>query len=273
MNYLIACDLDGSLLNRRGEVTTKSVKVLNRLTEMGHIVVIATGRPYEGAIPKYMQIGLNTPMITDNGGSIENPSDFSFAKQKTYLPLNLVHKLFENTKEYIITAFFSDNKVVYAYKYDKKLEEFFSGMSSAHVIDCDFSKLTVEPTGLVYLIHQRYMKDLESYIANSLNETLSTRLWGVDNGYALYEIYLKHISKSSALTYLLDHYGMQKEQLIAFGDGINDIEMIRDAHLGVAMKNAVDEVKAVCKDTTKNSHDQDGIAEYLINYFHLDDLR
>ncbi|MCF7930417.1 MAG: HAD hydrolase family protein, partial [Acholeplasmataceae bacterium] len=52
-------------------------------------------------------------------------------------------------------------------------------------------------------------------------------------------------------------------------DGINDVEMIRDAHLGVAMLNGVDEVKAVCKDMTKYSHDEDGIARYLIEYFNL----
>ncbi len=208
MRYLIACDLDGSLLNKHGQLTKKSIDVLNQLRHEGHIVVLATGRPYEGAIPKYLEIGLNTPLITDNGGSISNPADDSFAKQKTYLPIPIVKELFKHTKEFIISAFFSDNQVLYAYRYDKKLEEFFNGMSSEHVIELDFSELTVEPTGLVYLIDSKYMKQLESYVDEFLGDTLSYRLWGVDNGYALYEIYLKHISKSSALTYLLDHYGM-----------------------------------------------------------------
>lgn len=271
MKHIIACDLDGSLLNKQGQLTQKSITVLNQLREAGHIVVIATGRPYEGAIPKYMEIGLDTPLITDNGGSITNPMDTSFARQKTYLPIPVVKELFKNTKDYIISAFFSDHQTIYAYKYDKKLEEFFNGMTSEHVIELDFSELTVEPTGLVYLIDSKYMKNLESYVDDSLGDTLSHRCWGVENGYALYEIYLKHISKSSALTYLLDHYGMKKEQLIAFGDGINDVEMIRDAHLGVAMLNGVAEVKAVCKDMTKYSHDEDGIANYLIEYFNLEE--
>lgn len=271
MKYLIACDLDGSLLNKQGQLTEKTIRVLNTLTKDGHTVVIATGRPFEGAIPKYQQIGLDTALITDNGGSITNPSDTSFATQKTYLPLPIVHELFKNTKQYIVSAFFSENHIVYAYKYDKKLEEYFSGMSSDRIVECEFSDLTIAPTGLVYLIDSKYMKDLENYVDSELGNTLSHRLWGVDNGYALYEIYLKHISKSSALNYLLDYYGIKKEQLIAFGDGINDVEMIRDAHLGVAMINGVDEVKAVCKDMTKDSHDEDGIANYLINYFNMKD--
>ncbi len=271
MKYLIACDLDGSLLNKQGQLIQKSIRVLNQLRNEGHIVVLATGRPYEGAIPKYMEIGLDTPLITDNGGFISNPMDSSFARQKTYMPLPVVHELFKHTKDYIISAFFSDNEIVYAYKYDKKLEEYFNGINSEHVIECEFSNLTVEPTGLVYLIDSKYMKTLETYVDQAFGDTLSQRLWGVDNGYALYEIYLKHISKSSALTYLLDYYSMKKEQLIAFGDGINDVEMIRDAHLGVAMINGVDEVKAVCKDMTQYSHDEDGIAKYLIKYFNLKD--
>ncbi len=270
MKHLIACDLDGSLLNRQGELTQKSIDVLNKLRELGHTVVIATGRPFEGAIPKYLQIGLDTPLITDNGGSIENPMDPSFAKQKTYLPLHIVRELFNHTKDMIVSAFFSENKVVYAYKYDRKLEEYFSGMSSASIIECEFNKLTVEPTGLVYLIYEKDMKNLEDYINSSFNQTLSTRLWGVDNGLALYEIYLRHISKSSALKYLLNYYNMTQEQLIAFGDGINDVEMIRDAALGVAMKNGLDVVKEVSKDITTLTNDENGIAEYLISHFKLD---
>lgn len=273
MKYLIACDLDGSLLNLQGQLTEKSIKVLNRLRQDGHLVVLATGRPYEGAISKYHEIGLDTPLITDNGGSIENPTNPSFAKQKTYLPLPIVRELFIHTKPYIISAFFSDNKVVYAYNYDKKLEEYFNGMNSEHVVECDFSNLTIEPSGLVYLIDQKYMNSLENYVDQTFGQTLSYRLWGIDNGYALYEIYLKHVSKSSALSYLLDHYGMERKQMIAFGDGINDIEMIRDAHLGVAMKNGLDQLKAVSKDITKYTHDEDGIAKYLIDYFQLDDLK
>ncbi len=270
MKYLIACDLDGSLLNKQGQLTEKSIRVLNKLKQDGHIVVLATGRPFEGAIPKYQQIGLDTALITDNGGSISNPTDPSFATQKTYLPLPVVHELFRNTKAFIFSAFFSDNHVVYAYKYNKKLEEYFSGMSSENIVECEFSDLTIEPTGLVYLIYEKYMDKLEKYVDSAFGDTLSHRLWGVDNGYALYEIYLKHISKSSALTYLLDYYGMKKEQLIAFGDGVNDVEMIRDAHLGIAMINGVDEVKAVCKDVTKDTHDEDGIANYLIKYFNIE---
>lgn len=94
MKYLIACDLDGTTLNRQGELTTKTIKVLQHLRSLGHIVCLATGRPFNGAIGKYEEVGLDTPLITDNGGSIENPVDPTFPKQRTYIPVHMMHQLY-----------------------------------------------------------------------------------------------------------------------------------------------------------------------------------
>jgi len=270
--HLIVCDLDGSLLNKKGNVSKRSKLVLKELIKQGHIVVLATGRPYSGAISKYEDIGLDTPLITDNGGSIENPSDSNFAKQKTYIPLHMMHDIFRFSKSFIISAFYSEDQVVYAYKYDERLEEFFSGLNSGMVIDKDMTEFNVAPTGLVYLIEKEYQKQLETYIEDTFGQTLSHRLWGVYDKEAVYEIYLKHISKASAIKYLLDIYGIEQSEWISFGDGVNDLEMIREAGLGVAMKNAVPELIAVSKDITEYTHDEDGIAHYLIKMFNLSNV-
>jgi 5-amino-6-(5-phospho-D-ribitylamino)uracil phosphatase len=54
--YFIALDLDGSLLNKAGELSALTIKVINRLKELGHTLVIATGRPFSGAIGKYTEL-------------------------------------------------------------------------------------------------------------------------------------------------------------------------------------------------------------------------
>ena len=273
MNYLIACDLDGTTLNRQGELTTKTIKVLRHLRSLGHIVCLATGRPYNGAIGKYEEVGLDTPLITDNGGSIENPVDPTFAKQRTYIPVHMMHQLFTFAKPMIISSFFSIDDIVYAYKYDTKLEEFFSGIHSDRVIENDYTAFNVEPTGMVFLIQSDKQKEFEGYIDLHFGQTLSHRLWGVENGYAVYEVYLKHVSKSSAIKYLLDYYQIPQERWIALGDGINDIEMIRDAGIGVAMKNAVPELHAVADVITEMTHDEEAVANFLIDFFKLEGFR
>lgn len=267
--YLIALDLDGSLLNKEGELSPLTIKVVQTLKSLGHKIVLATGRPFSGAIGKYQQLGLDTALVTDNGGSIEHPNDLTFPKQKTYIPMDMMHQLFNHVKPYIISSFFSIDEIVYAYQYEPKLEHYFSGVNSGNVIHGELSSFNIEPTGLVFLIHYDKQEPFESYIRDTFGHTLSQRLWGTDDVAAIYEVYLKHISKASALKYLLNHYEIDPSRWIAFGDGINDVEMIRDAAIGVAMKNCVPELRPVCKDMTDYTHDEEGIAQYLIKFFDL----
>ena len=268
--HLIVCDLDGSLLNKEGNITELSKKVLHQLIDLGHTVVLATGRPYGGAIDKYNELGLNTPLITDNGGSVDNPKNPAFARQKTYIPLFIMHELFRFAKKFIISAFYTEDGVVYAYQYDDRLEDFFSGINSGIVIDKEMTEFSTPPTGLIYLIKSEYQRDLEDFIHTHYSDVISFRLWGVSNGEAMYEIYLRHVSKASAIKYVIECCHLENHVWMSFGDGVNDVDMIKDANLGVAMKNAVPELFQVCKDVTTFTHDEDGIAKYLMDKFELD---
>jgi len=269
--HLIACDLDGTLLNSQSQLSENTIKVLTHLHLLGHKVIIATGRPYGGAIELYHKLNIPTPMINDNGATIENPLDDQFPKQRTLIPNHMMKAIFSHTKSIIYSAFFSIEKTVYAYKYEPKLERIFAGLAfSSKIVEGEFTKLDVEPSGMIFIVDSKQKEKLEHYIKENFGQTLSYRLWGADLKNAIYEIYLKHVSKSSALSYLLDYYRIDRSRLIAFGDGINDIEMIRDAGLGVKMLNGVYELDSICKDKTTYSNNDDGVAKYLIKYFDLD---
>lgn len=268
--YLIALDLDGSLLNNKSELTEKTINVLTHLHHLGHKVVIATGRPFGGAIELYHELNIPNPMINDNGATIENPNDHMFAKQRTLIPNDIMRDIFLFAKPFLVSAFFSIEKTVYAYKYEPKLEGYFAGLKHSNkIIEMDFDLLDVEPSGLIFLVDTMQKEALESFIKTKYGDTMSYRPWGAGRKHAIYEIYLKHVSKSSALSYLLQYYNMEKSQLIAIGDGINDIEMIRDAEIGVMMKNGNWELKSVAKDVTKYNNNEDGAVRYLINFFDL----
>lgn len=270
MKYLIACDLDGSLLNHDSEVSIYSKKVLRHLESLGHKVVIATGRPYSGAIDIYTDLGIPNVLITDNGGSIKHPHSDAFKPHKTYIPKAETDRLFLNTRHYLNSAFFSDETIVYAYQYEPRLKSFFSSLDQREVIEKPLNEFDVEATGIIFLVQAASIEIFESYMETSHSELLSYRLWGKDSKHAIYEIYLKHISKASALKIVADYYDIPHNQVIAFGDGINDIEMIAFANPGVAMKNAVPEIFAVSQDVTLFENHEDGVAHYVYNFFKLD---
>ena len=158
---------------------------------------------------------------------------------------------------------------MYAYKYDPRLRMFFSSLDKRTVIDKPFTEFDVEATGIIYLVQTPYIDTFETYFKETFSDTLSFRMWGKDQKHAIYEIYLKHISKASAIEIVRQYYNIDHQNTIAFGDGVNDVEMIEYAHLGVAMKNAVSEVINVSDDITQDTNDHHGIANYLVKHFHL----
>ena len=81
--FLILSDLDGTLLNDKGELDPLTIKVIKKITKMGHIFCIVTGRPPRASIEIYKKLGLNHLMVNYNGSLITNP------RSKKFLPINL----------------------------------------------------------------------------------------------------------------------------------------------------------------------------------------
>jgi hydroxymethylpyrimidine pyrophosphatase-like HAD family hydrolase len=77
--------------------------------------------------------------------------------------------------------------------------------------------------------------------------------------YNLVQILAANADKTHALRHLIDHLGLEMAQVVAIGDDINDVEMIRDSGLGIAVANAIPAVKAVAQRVTL-SNDEDGVA-------------
>ncbi len=267
--YLIACDIDGTLLTRKSDLLDETIKTLRKVSDLGHIVVIATGRPLAGCIHIYNQIGIDRPIITDNGGSIDYPGHIDFAKQRTYIPIKIMKTLFEYSKEHIHSTFFSIDDTVYAYKYDKELERYFAGLNHGRLIEDEFTNLNVEPTGMIMVINDDFRDKFESWISFQYPDTLSFRQWGSDGKNTIYEVYLKHTSKASAIRYLINYYGIDPKNTIAFGDGYNDIEMISEVSFGIAMKNGVNTLKDVAYQVTDYTNDEAGLAKYLQRFFNV----
>jgi hydroxymethylpyrimidine pyrophosphatase-like HAD family hydrolase len=180
-----------------------------------------------------------------------------------------MHDLFLHSKPFLVSALYSLNDIVYAYQYDPRLEMYFSGSYSNNVIDKEMTEFDLEPSSLIYLVKVDEKEKLEKYIDKKYSNTISYRLWGTDRKYGIYEIYLKHISKASAIKQVQHSLGFNDNQVIAIGDGINDIEMISEVHWGVAMKNSVPELKKVANAITKDSNHDDGFAKYLVEFFKI----
>lgn len=264
--YIIAIDLDDTLLNDKSEITSYTKDVIGRLIEVGHIIVIATGRPYLGALYYYKQLGLNTPLVIDNGSSVFNPTDTNFPPLYKTIDISIIKELFIKVRPIIFSGLYSVKGKSYIYNRSKRLDIFMHISDDNPPIEGPFNiTCDIPPHGILFIVHANKSLEFEEIIKKY--PTLNTRNWGRDKKNAIYEVYIKNSNKADGLKHILKYYDINPSKLIAFGDGINDFEMIEFANLGVAMINGNDLLKEKANYITKHSNDEDGVAKYLENLF------
>ncbi len=269
--HLIALDLDGTLLTDKQTVSERSKKIIQKVRELGHIVVIATGRPHRASLDYYNELNLDTPMINFNGAYLHHPTDQKWKVLHSPLPLrtakSIVQTCYDMEVQNIMAEVLSD---VYIDRYDTKLMEIVHTSKEENPIQIGSLKnqLKEDPTSL--LIHPRdeHIVELRKNLDRDHASVIEHRKWGAP--WNMIEIVRKGMNKAVALQRIAHYYHIEPNQILAFGDEDNDLEMLDYAGVGVAMGNAIAELKAVAKHETKTNQ-QDGVADFIERYFQIND--
>lgn len=260
---LIAVDLDGTLVRSDQSLSQRTVDTIIRVQEMGVKVAVASGRPTYGTARVADTLRLQDfggYVISYNGGEIYDwrtkerlhaqtldkdviPYIYTYAREHetpimTYVGKEVVSEVEDN--EYILYSSMRNGMSI------RKVNNFVKAVQEADVVKCI---IVGAPT---------LLPALEAELQDSLK--------GVAGAFRsepfFLEIVPKGIDKRKGLAILLDKIGMRREDLLAFGDGYNDIPMLQFAGTGVAMGNAAAEIKQAA-DMVTRSNDDDGIAELL----------
>ncbi len=257
----IALDLDGTLKNSQQEIMPETRKILIQLQKKGVKVVLASGRPTWGMQEEakellFDQFGGYT--LSFNGACIQNCTTKEIVYNAT-LEKELAHRIYKQAKAYHLSVVtYKDDTIITEDGDDTyvQLEARINRMPIKEVsnlideIDIDVNKvlLTGDPA---------YMEKVLDPLSKAFPEVWMYR----SNPYFI-EVMPHSVDKASSLGELIKILKIKQESLIVFGDGYNDVSMIRYAGLGVAMGNAVAEAKEVAAATT-SSNDDEGIANYL----------
>lgn len=262
---IIALDLDGTLTNSEKIITPRTFDALMKAQREGVRLVLASGRPTFGiaALANQLQLAdYGGYVLSYNGGRIIDwcektvifsqvvdqklvPILYDFAEKAqlpivTYLPEAILAS--KNEGEYLAEeARINGMPVVVAQNFVEEAMQ-ISGGSTKFLIPG-------EPELLI---------QLESEMKAALSEQMEV----FRSAPFFLELPPKGIDKAQSLQRLLTHLGLERESLMAFGDGFNDLSMIQFAGLGVAMANAVEEVKSIA-DFVTTSNEEDGIAHAL----------
>ncbi|QLK85629.1 Cof-type HAD-IIB family hydrolase [Staphylococcus sp. 17KM0847] len=265
--HLICLDLDGTLLNDEKNISDYTFRVLKTLQQQGHYIMIATGRPYRASKLYYNQLALNTPIVNFNGAFIHHPLDTHFPTYHERLDEGLAMSIIDTLKKMNIQNIIAEvGDQVYIDRPDARLFDGFS-MGNPNVKMGDLCELLHEdPTSLLVEAEEHMIPRVKQVLTRFYAENIEHRRWGAP--FPVIELVKRGISKAVGIDVVRKYLGIDRNEIIAFGDEDNDLEMIKYAKHGVAMDNAIHELKYVAKETTLSNND-DGIGVYLNHFFNL----
>ena len=263
MKYkLIVLDLDGTLTNSKKEITPRNRETLIRMQEQGIRLVLASGRPTYGIVPLANELRMNEFILSYNGGEIINWETQEMVYENV-LPNEVVPVLYECARTHQLSILTYDGaEIITENSQDPYvLKEAFLNKMAVRETNDFLTDITL-PVAKCLIVG-----DADKLIP--LEAELCLRLQGRINVFRsepyFLELVPQGIDKALSLAVLLKEIGVAREEVIAIGDGYNDLSMIRFAGLGIAMGNAQEPVKKAA-DYITLSNEEDGVAE-AINKF------
>ncbi|HPT89822.1 MAG TPA: Cof-type HAD-IIB family hydrolase [Bacilli bacterium] len=260
----IALDLDGTLITDRTTIDADTFNYLRRLNKY-HPIIIATGRPYRSSKYYYDLLELNMPIINYNGSYIHHPIDSSFPTKSLFVKKEVLINFFSDINDVFINAFCEIRDDVYLWEENEAIKPFL--FTNGNNIEIgDFANiLPSDPHGAILITKPGSSERLLELVNTKYYQFFNIRIWYSDQE-IISEIYHPQTSKANALQYICDYYQISPNNLIAIGDGHNDLEMITFAKLGIAVANARKELLEVA-DCIIPSVENNGVLAFLKTYF------
>ena len=275
MIKLIAIDMDGTLLNEKKHIDKAEKEAIHEAIEAGIKIVLCTGRPLYGILPFYEELGLSELdsegyVILNNGCSIHKTKDWKLIDQVNFTSDDIEY-LYKFSESYDIN-FTLVNDTYYFNIGRKPTDEL---IKDAGFVFSDITDISLEEakSGKHKIMKIMFLGDPEimANFQEKNEDIIKSKYSGVLSQSYVYEVFPKDNNKGIGLKKLAEKLGIKQEEVMAIGDGNNDIEMFEYANYSVAMKNATELAKKAAKYET-DSNENDGVAKAIRKYAlnHLD---
>ena len=285
MYKLVAVDLDGTMLNSYGEVTENTKRVIKKTIQKGTEVVIASGRSIDSIKTIAKEIESSKYIIAGNGAVVYDIKNDEILYEK-YIPkskaLDIIKICEENSISYNVytnKSIIANNlryNVLYYYKENLKKEDskktnitlveniydYIKEMKDQKVMKifiCDITKSVFSS------IIKKFdsMEDVEVLdVSHMSRKIIKHGSVDVPIEYYYTEISMKNVDKWYAIEFLINKLGINKEEVIAIGDNMNDKKMIQESGLGVVMKGSTPKVTEVADYITEDNNNE-GVANAI----------
>lgn len=263
---MIVMDLDGTLLNEKSRVSQQTKEYLGELKQNGYIIVIATGRILKSALIATDGADFANYIVTDAGAAVYKKQNEEW--KEMYADL-IPRKIAED-----MIYEFNDDKFMYV---DICSKNYIDMYATKHSYEEVFIRKYIDKNKILNNINEiihisvafwknEFTREYKKIFSERYPELDVTIMQDSFDDFQWLEILKKGVSKYKGIFKISQIENIENKDIIAFGDGLNDIDMIEKCGVGVAMKNALPEVKEKSNFVTDKTNLEDGIIEFLAKF-------
>lgn len=257
---MIVCDLDGTLLNDDKTVSEANKAAIRACRRQGLKFGIASGRPIEPILHllKEWDIQDDVDYVLGMNGGILYDCHTKAMKEYHLMDGQILKEVMDHFEGMEVRFFIFDGCKRYVNKSTEESRRMAKKYNEIE-IETDMYEVCNQPRNkIIVTCDPSYMPIVQAHGKTYVNPDCVCFKTAPD----LFEYVDPHINKSFGLQKMCELLHMEMRHVLAFGDTSNDVEMLRDAGIGVWMSNGTDDAKAVC-DAITISNQEDGVADYL----------
>ena len=285
MYKLVAVDLDGTLLNQYGDVTENTKRVIKNVMRKGTQVVLASGRSIDSIQNISNEIGASRYIVAGNGAVL-----YDIEEQKNlyenYIPIEKAKKIIDICEENsIFYNIYTNKKIVtknlrynVLYYYKENLKKADRKKTNIDIVDSiqDYVKnmhdekimkiFICDETAAVFNSIMKKFEEVPNVetldVSHMSRKVIKKGTLEFPIEYYYTEISMKNVDKWNAIEFLINKMGINKDEVIAIGDNMNDKKMIEEAGLGITMEGSTPAVADIANYVTANNNNE-GVAKAL----------
>jgi Cof subfamily protein (haloacid dehalogenase superfamily) len=262
---LIVFDLDGTLLDDKGEIGNETRKLVKSLKENGVQFTFATLREHSSILEYAQELEINLPLISLDGALIRSHPD-KITIYESFVPKRYVEKSIYLAENFLLKICLCNADAIYFTKNNSSIPYLLNKYGAEFEEISSYDNFTSKTLEVIIVGEQ---SDAIKYVHSRLSFPNS---FGLDSFYfkshsreGIYNLEIRKAgsSKGKGLKRLVKYLDFRFDQTAVLGDWYNDISLFKTNALKIAVANAVLEIKSMADFITKRSNNEEGVAEFL----------
>lgn len=253
---LVALDLDGTLLDDHLDISNTTKETISNLVDRGINVALVSGRPYKAVEFVREKLEIDIPVVAYNGGMV-----IIHGKNKIFsmkIPLREALKVIRYGEERDLYVKVYIDDILYIKEPDEKSIIFSKSRNINYKVVGKLSDNIKEDVNMIIIY---YNEDINGLIDEELKDVDATITTSTSNSI---DVIPKGISKEKGIRMIAENLNIKRENILAIGNSLNDIEMLKYAGIGIAMKNSDISLLREWNNIAEYTNNEDGVY-HIIN--------